>query len=64
MKIVETIELINAQKVILGDRTMKLTLDTDTGRLSIDAPAMFTDPVISLDVLENKIHDLKQHMER
>lgn len=64
MKLVETVELINAQKVVLGDRDIKLTLDTETGRLSLDTPAMFTDPIVSLDALEEKIRKLREHMER
>lgn len=64
MKIVENVEIINAQKVVIGDRDIKLTLDTETGRLNIDAPAMFTDPVVSLDLLEEKIRKLREHMDR
>lgn len=59
MKIVETVELVNAEKVFVGDRDMKLTLDTETGQVAIDAPAMFTDPVVSLDLLEETIHKFK-----
>lgn len=64
MKIVETVEIVNAQKVVFGDKDIKLTLDTETGRISIDAPAMFTDPVVSLDALEEKLSTLKSHMDR
>lgn len=64
MKIVETVEILNAQKVVFGDKDIKLTLDTETGRISIDTPAMFTDPVISLDKLEEKLNKLKSHMDR
>lgn len=64
MKVVETIEVVNAQKVIMGDRHIGLCLDTETGRLAIDTPAMFTDPIISLDVLEEKIKALRAHMDR
>jgi hypothetical protein len=64
MKIVETIEIVNAQKVVMGDRDIKLTLDTENGRMSIDTPAMFTDPVVSLDAIEEKIRKLREHMDR
>lgn len=64
MKIVETVEIVNAEKVWIGDKEIKLTLDTDTGRLSIDTPAMFTDPIVSLDVLERKITELREHTNR
>lgn len=63
MKIVETVALVNAEKVWVGDKDIKLTLDTDTGRLSIDTPAMFSDPVVTLDALEGKINQLRAHME-
>lgn len=64
MKIVESVEITNAQKVVIGDKDIKLTLDTETGRLSIDAPAMFTDPVVSLDALEEKIKMLRAHLDQ
>jgi tetrahydromethanopterin S-methyltransferase subunit B len=64
MKIVETVELINSDKVWIGDKEIKLTLDTETGRITFDAPAMFTDPIVSLDLLKDKIQKLKEHMER
>lgn len=64
MKIIETVEVVNAQKVVLGDRTVGLTLDTETGRVEISNPAMFTDPVVTLDVLEEKIKALRAHMDR
>jgi hypothetical protein len=64
MKIVETVEIVNAQKVVMGDRDIKLTLDTENGRMSIDTPAMFTDPVVSLDAIEEKIRKLREHMDR
>lgn len=64
MKLVETVEIVNAQKVFMGDKDIKLTLDTDTGRLSLDTPAMFTDPIVSLDALEATISRLKSYMDR
>lgn len=64
MKIVETVELTNAQKVMFGDRHVGLCLDTETGRLAIDTPAMFTNPIVTLDALEEKIKALRAHMDR
>lgn len=63
MKIVETVEIINARTVIVGGRDVKLTLDTETGQLAINTPAMLTDPTVSLDKLEEKIQKLKEHLE-
>lgn len=64
MKIVETVELINDNKVWVGDKEIKLTLDTETGRMEVDTPAMFQDPIITLDSLEAKLNTLKSHMDR
>lgn len=64
MKIVEDVTIINEDKVFIGHKDIKLTLDTETDRVSIDAPAMFTDPVVSLDLLEEKIGKLREHMDR
>jgi D-glycero-D-manno-heptose 1,7-bisphosphate phosphatase len=37
----------NAEKALFGNRAeIKLELDTDTGEVAIDAPAMFVDPVV------------------
>lgn len=58
MEIVERITLVNAEKVFMGDKDVKLTLDTDTGRVSIDTPAMFTDPVVTLDDLQEIVKKL------
>lgn len=58
MKIVETITPVNAEKTILGKKELSLTLDTETGRVSIDAPAMFTDPVVTLHDLQNTVKKL------
>jgi tetrahydromethanopterin S-methyltransferase subunit B len=63
MKIVETVELINSDKVWIGDKEIKLTLDTETGRITFDAPAMFTDPIVRLDLLQEKIAKLKSYLE-
>jgi tetrahydromethanopterin S-methyltransferase subunit B len=64
MKIVETIEIVNSDKVWIGDKEIKLTLDTETGRIAFDAPAMFTNPIVRLDLLQEKIAKLKSHLER
>lgn len=58
MEVVERIKLINADKVFLGDKDIKLTLDTDTGRVVVDTPAMFTDPVVELDELQETVRKL------
>jgi hypothetical protein len=62
MKIVEIVEIINVQKVVLGPKHIKLTLDTETGRLGVDTPAMFTEPVVSLDKLEETLQKFREHM--
>lgn len=59
MKIVEVLDVINDDKVILGPKAMKLEFDTDTGRLVIDAPAMFSDPVVRLDELHSVLEKFK-----
>jgi tetrahydromethanopterin S-methyltransferase subunit B len=64
MKIVETIMPVNAEKVIIGDREIKLTMDTDTGRLAIETPTMFSNPVVSLDDLLEKLNTLQDQFER
>lgn len=62
MKISESVELVNGDKAVFGKKTLDLTLDTDTGRVTMDYPAMFTDPVVSIHTLEQAIADLKEHM--
>jgi hypothetical protein len=64
MKITETITPINSGKTLLGDKDIKLTLDTDTNELTIDAPAMFVDPTVNLDEFEEKISELKSIRDR
>lgn len=59
MKIVEVLDVINDEKVFLGPKAMKLEFDTETGRLTIDEPAMFTDPVVSLDELYSVLEKFK-----
>jgi hypothetical protein len=51
MKLVETLELANSDKVFVGPKQLKLEFDTETGRITLDTPAMFTDPVVRLDDL-------------
>lgn len=55
MRIVETIDLVNADKVVFGARVLKLELDTDTNRVTIDAPAMFVNPIVPMDELQEKL---------
>lgn len=64
MKIIETVEVINSQKVFIGDREVELQLETETGRVSIATPAMFTNPVVRLDELKAKLEKLEAHMDR
>ena len=64
MKIVEELEVVNADKVFLGKETIKLTLDTETRRVSIDAPAMFTYPLVTIDKLEETITKLKGYADK
>lgn len=61
MLITEILTLVNADKTFMGPRDIKLTLDTDTGRLSIDTPAMFRDPVVSFIELQEKIAKLAEY---
>lgn len=64
MKIVETLTPTNAGKTIIGERDVKLTLDTETGELSIETPAMWGDPVVSFDELKRKIENLTGYQEQ
>lgn len=64
MKIVEEVPVLNEDKVFMGHKDIKLTLDTETGQVSIDTPAMMSNPVVSLTVFEEKLDKLREHMER
>lgn len=67
MRIVERVTPINSDKTLLGDRDIKLELDTDTGEMSIDTPAMFTNPIVHFSDLKDKIDklaELQDQMER
>ena len=64
MQIVERLAIVNPEKVLMGDKEVKLTLDTDTGRVEIDTPAMFTNPKVTLTELQNKLNKLAVHQER
>jgi hypothetical protein len=55
MKIVETVEVVNGAKVIMGPKVVKLEFDTETGRVALNTPAMFTDPVVKMDELQEKL---------
>jgi hypothetical protein len=61
MKIVETITPVNADKTFIGSKEIKLTLDTDNGRVTIDAPAMFTDPIVQMDQLKDAVEKLEEY---
>lgn len=59
MKISETITPVNAHKVFMGSKEITLTLDTETNRVTIDAPAMFKDPVVTLTDLQEALGNLR-----
>lgn len=63
MKVVETITPVNAEKTFLGKKELSLALDTETGHVAIDAPAMFADPVVTLDDLQNAVKKLEEYKE-
>lgn len=63
MKIVETITPKNADKTFMGKKELTLTLDTATGNVSLDAPAMFTDPIVTLHDLQNVVKKLGDYNE-
>lgn len=58
MEIVERLSLTNDDKVWVGDKEIKLTLNTETGRVTVDTPAMFSDPVVTLDSLQEAVKKL------
>lgn len=58
MEIVERLSLVNDDKVWVGDKEIKLTLNTETGRVTVDTPAMFSDPVVTLDSLQEAVKKL------
>lgn len=58
MKIVETVMPKNANKVFLGKKEIDFTLDTETGELTIDSPAMFVDAVVNFGDLQETIDKL------
>jgi len=41
MKIVETITPDNADKVIMGEKDVKITYDTETGKVALNTPAIW-----------------------
>lgn len=59
MRIQETITPTNANKTVLGKKEIELTLDTETGEIDIDAPAMFVNPVVKLVDLKEAIDKLE-----
>lgn len=60
MKVVETITTINADKTIIGSKDVELTLDTETGEITLDTPAMFTKPVIEFNDLRKAVDNLEK----
>lgn len=64
MKITESITPVNAGKTVLGKCEFELTLNTETAELELNAPAMFTNPVIKLDDLKETIEKLSAYMTR
>lgn len=63
MKIVESIEPLNSEKTFMGKKEIRLTLDTDNGQIAIDAPAMFTDPIVDLGKLQATVAKLVEYKE-
>lgn len=61
MKITETLTPVNSEKTVLGSRDITLTYDTATDELSINAPAMFTNPVVKLSDLRDTLSKLSEH---
>lgn len=59
MKIVEHITPVNANKTVLGKKVIELTLDTETGEVAVDAPAMFTNPLVTLEDLRTVVNRLE-----
>jgi hypothetical protein len=64
MKIVETVEVSNEEKVFMGHKDLRLTLDTETRRVEIDTPAMFTNPVLNIDQFEATLAKLKGYADK
>lgn len=65
MELVDRITPINADKVVIGSKEMILTVETETGRVTVEAPVMmFTNPVFSLDDLLEKLQQLQDQYEQ
>lgn len=64
MKITETITLVNENKVVFGSKEITLTLNTETERVTVDTPAMFTGPVIRFHDLQETVAKLAEHKDR
>lgn len=58
MKVTQTITPINAEKTIMGEKVIKLELDTETGRVAINTPAMFANPTCTFEELKEAIAEL------
>lgn len=64
MKIVETVRVVNEERTIAGHKDLQITLDTETGDVKIDFPAMFTDPVVNIEELQKALDKLAVHKEK
>lgn len=64
MKIQECIPVVNSDRTIAGHKDLQLTYDTESGELKVDVPAMFTDPIVNLDELQQAIDKLAVHKEK
>lgn len=64
MKIQESVSVINRDRAIGGHKDLQLTLDTESGELKVDAPAMFTDPIVDIDELQQVLNNLAVHKEK
>lgn len=55
MKIVETLDISNPDKVLLGAKHIKLTFNTETDQVAIDTPAMIVDPEVPIETLMRQL---------
>lgn len=60
MKIIELLEIDNPDKVVFGPKEVKFELDTETGKVALDAPAMFVDPVLRLEGLKRVVDRMEE----
>lgn len=64
MKLVESIEVVNGDRTWVGHKELKLTFDTETEYLEIDAPAMFVDPIVRFEDLQKVLNKFDVHQEK